>query len=226
MATIDINTVKAENQLGGKPKVAFECEYGKGKRVLFVGNSITRHRPKSEIGWFNDWGMAASSKDKDYVHLVKKMVLDKDPDAAFCICQAAEWEQNYKTGEAYHYMFSEARDFNADIIVLRIIENCLIRTFDGEIFDKEYRKFLQYLNKDNKAKVIITTSFWDHPGDEKLKNIADDFKYDYIYLGDLGEDETMRAYGLFENSGVAGHPGDKGMEHIATRIFEKLKKYL
>ena len=44
----------------------------KGPRVLFVGNSITLHGPRPQIGWTNNWGMAASSRDRDYVLLLQK----------------------------------------------------------------------------------------------------------------------------------------------------------
>ena len=41
-----------------------------GRRVLFVGNSITLHSARPEIGWHGDWGMAASDAAHDYLHLV------------------------------------------------------------------------------------------------------------------------------------------------------------
>ncbi len=47
----------------------------KGPRVLFVGNSITLHGPRPQIGWTNNWGMAASARDKDYVHLLQKRIV-------------------------------------------------------------------------------------------------------------------------------------------------------
>ena len=46
----------------------------KVNKVLFLGNSITRHGPKADIGWTRDWGMAATSEDKDYVHLLGRQL--------------------------------------------------------------------------------------------------------------------------------------------------------
>jgi FMN phosphatase YigB (HAD superfamily) len=40
------------------------------KRVLFIGNSITRHEPAPDIGWYGSWGMAASCEKNDYAHVI------------------------------------------------------------------------------------------------------------------------------------------------------------
>ena len=226
MAQIDKNTVKATNQLGNRSYITFENESGKGIRVLFVGNSITRHSPKEEIGWFNDWGMAASSKENDYVHVVKSKILETNPDATFCICQAAAWESNYIVGDTKLEDYDIARDFDADIIIIRLIENCPHKEFQPDTFEEQYKKFVQYFNKSEKAATIVTTGFWKHPGDSVITKVANDMGIPCVYLGDLGEQSDMRADGLFEHGGVAAHPSDKGMGAIAEMIYEELAKIL
>ena len=96
------NNVSAEGQLKASQYVWLECPDAKGIRVLFAGNSITLHGARPELGWHFDWGMAASCKEKDYVHLVEQEILGLCPDATFCICQGAEWELHYQNGIEKH----------------------------------------------------------------------------------------------------------------------------
>ena len=221
------NTVKATNQMENKQYVYFENSEGRGIRVMFVGNSITRHGVKPEIGWYNAWGMAASSRENDYVHQLISKIDSAKADAAYCICQAAQWEFAYKTGtENFYQMYREAHDFQADIIVLRVIENCRLDEFDADIFKAELEKLLAYLNPTGKAKAVITTSFWHHCGDDAIREFSKEHQIPLVEIGDLGEKDEMKAIGLFENSGVANHPGDLGMKMIADRIYEKLEDLL
>jgi hypothetical protein len=81
---------------------------------------------------------------------------------------------------------------------------------------------LSYLDKNGKAKFIITTGFWKNIGDEALKDYAKEKDLPFVELGDLGEREDMKAIGLFEHPGVANHPGDLGMKNIAERIFDEI----
>lgn len=223
---MDKNTVKAENQLKVGGHIVITNPNGKGKRVLFAGNSITLHGLRPEIGWNNVWGMAASSEDKDYVHILMKKVRETDEDAAFCVCQVAEWERSYKNDGDILSRYEAASEFGADIIVLRFIENCTKAEFDGEVFMKSLSELVKYLDKANKAKIIATTGFWKHPGDEYIIKFAKENNLPLINLGDLGEQDCMKAIGLFEHSGVANHPGDLGMQTIADRVYDVMKMYL
>ena len=223
---LEKNTVDSKNQLKESNVVRFFNLAADGLKVMFVGNSITLHGILPSIGWHGEWGMAASKEENDYVHLLMNKISEKQENSSFCICQVASWESNYKEGKEKYSLYESARAFDADIIVMRFVENCPGKDFDKEIFKKEMADLLDYLNPTGKAKFVMTTGFWHHPGDEAIIAYANEKGFPIALLGDLGEDDNMMAKGLFEHSGVAMHPGDLGMKNIADRIFEKLKVYL
>ena len=226
MQQIEKNSVSATNQLKKNSYVTFIQEDGKGKKVMFVGNSITRHGISPEIGWYWDWGMAASALENDYVHLLVDKINMIEPYTSFCVCQVANWECEYKNGSEYLQAYESASDFKADVIVFRMIENCPHHDFDKDTFYREYQNLIDYLNPTGKAKIILTTGFWKHPGDDTIIRIAKEREYPYIYLGELGEDDKMKAIGIFEHTGIANHPGDLGMKHIAELIWKKIKEVI
>ena len=219
MESIKKNTVSAKGQLKESENITYVNPNGCGMRVMFVGNSITRHGIKEDIGWHMDCGMAASCLENDYVHVMIAKLNQIKPDAAYCICQAADWERGYMNGEEILQQYQEAHNFEADIIIMRIIENCPWEEFNGPVFKQEYHKLISYLNKTGKAKIILTTGFWHHVGDAMIREYATEKKYPLVELGDLGESDTYKAIGLFEHSGVANHPNDLGMKEIANRIL-------
>lgn len=220
------NTVDAENQLRKSQFVTYINSDGRGKRIMFLGNSITLHGIKEDIGWNNEWGMAASSEDNDYVHRMISMIDEILKDCAYCICQVAAWESDYKNGSSLHKLFEAARDFSADVIIMRFAENCPGNEFDGEVFKEEMESLFSYLDSNKKAKIIMSTPFWHHPADKAIIEYANENKLPIVELSDLGEQDEMKAIGLFEHSGVANHPGDLGMKKIAERLFEEVKNVL
>lgn len=215
---LEKNTVSAQNQLKNSKYVRFFGD--DGVKILFAGNSITLHGVKEDIGWFNEWGMAASAKENDYVHKTVEMLSSTYSKISFCICQVAEWELNYKNGVSVLCDFQEARDFNADIIIMRMGENCPKKDFDKAVFCEQYDKLISYFNPKATAKVILTTGFWYHPFDEAVIEYGKTNNLPVITLGDLGEKDEMKATGMFWHSGVAHHPSDLGMFNIAKRIVD------
>lgn len=222
---MDKNTVDATVQLEDSGAVRFFNSRGQGKRVMFMGNSMTLHGVKPDIGWHGEWGMAASAPEKDYVHCLMRAIEGATSDPAFCICQVSVWEQNYKDGREYFPRYENAMAFKPDILVMRYIENCPKADFDPEVFKSESKVLLEKLCKED-TQVILTTGFWRHPGDEAIRELAREMNAPLVELGDLGERDDMKAIGLFEHKGVANHPGDLGMQAMSDRIFEVLKNYL
>ncbi len=87
------NTVPADDQVF--EKVQFVEEEGAAIKVLFLGNSITLHEPAPAIGWNNAWGMAASAREKDYVHILLSHLREQYGKVGYCICNVGEWEQKH-----------------------------------------------------------------------------------------------------------------------------------
>lgn len=220
------NNVDSKNQLNKKAYFSVYNPEGKGKRIMFAGNSITLHGILDSIGWHRECGMAASSIENDYVHILMKKIDSMTKDASYSICQVSEWERNYKNGTEFHQRYEAAGEFGADIIVMRFVENCPAEDFDSSAFKRELGLLLDCLNKNQKAKIILTTGFWKHPGDSMILEYAKENNLPCVQLGDLGELDEMKAIGLFEHVGVANHPGDLGMKNIADRIFAELVKEL
>lgn len=220
------NTVAADNQLKETDYVHFYNLGGTGKRIMFMGNSITLHGILPEIGWHWNWGMAASAEENDYVHRLMTSISQLEYDPVFCICQVSKWECNYKEGEAIYQLWENARKFNADIIVMRFVENAPVNDGEEVIFKEQMLKFLRYFDPEVKAKIILTTGFFHHPAENAIAEAAEETGWPLVELSDLGEKDEMKAIGLFEHSGVAVHPGDLGMKMIADRIFAVLKQYL
>ena len=220
---IDANTVSADNQVTmSTSSYILGSEEGSVK-IAGLGNSITRHGPKPTIGWAHDFGMAASDKDHDYVHLLFKKLTDSGKKVCFFVKQFAVWERNHE--DEYDDFYTDVGQFNPDIIVFRLGEN-VNRQASLEVYEAATEKLLDYVGH-GKAKLVLTTSFWKHGvADDAVRNICKKRGIEPTELNDLGELDEMKAIGLFEHSGVANHPGDLGMEHIAQRIYNDLMKLL
>ena len=208
------NTVSAENQMVNSSNLSFLGNPNAPIKILVLGNSITRHGPKADIGWEGDWGMAASAPDKDYVHLLYKMCTAAGQDVYMRIRQSAHWERNFLDKNCLS-AYADDRDFGADLIIFRLGDN--VAEENAPYFQDALNAFMTYLGA-KPGKVIFSTCWWDRPElDEPIRQVAKDMGCPCAET--LCADPSMKAYGKFQHSGVAAHPGDSGMEMIAQKIF-------
>ena len=218
------NTVAASNQLKREGYVTVTNGENDSLKVLFVGNSITRHAPKVDIGWDGDWGMAASGAERDYVHQVVRRLEKRYGAVSYCIAQASEWESNFIAGDTIlPKYYQEARDFAADIVIIRLGEN-LNREMDQKTsFQPYFDRMIRFFASNPKAVILVTDTFWKMEiFSERIREVIAENGYIYCGLSDLEEDERTMALGLFAHGGVAVHPGDYGMQCIAKRIIAAL----
>ena len=214
---VDKNKVPVEGQMKYSSRVSFLGNANAKKRILVVGNSITKHGPNKEIGWEGDWGMAASAAEKDFVHRLYAMLTDAGEDVFMRISQCSAWERALFQDDIL-LTYEEDRSFEADIVVFRLGEN--VRPEDRAYFKEPLRKFIEYICPTGKT--LFTTCFWDNPVvNEAIEAVAKERGEQCIDIG-FYKDEKNMAFGKFENESVATHPSDEGMEAIAKAIFKAL----
>lgn len=194
-------------------------------RVLFLGNSITRHGPAPKIGWTSDWGMASSALEKDYVHLVAAGLAElsgKKPEVK--VANIADFERNLATYDIDATLKAEL-DFKPTLVILAIGEN--VPALGTEDAKAQFRSGLKKLLGSVKgATIVVRSSFWaDKTKDDLLKEACLAAGGTFVDIGALGKDEAnyARSERKFEHAGVAAHPGDKGMKAIADAILAALK---
>lgn len=224
MRNINDNTVSSENQLPRDAWIFYMGSANASKRLLIIGNSITRHGPNIGIGWDADWGMAASDIDHDYVHLLQSRLTADGKDVLTMVRSASLWERNHAEENHLNDYLTE-HEFAADVILFRIGENVL-KTADMEVFAARLREFLTYINP-KKAPIVFTSTVWDsQPRNTVIRELAEEWGMPFIDLTEIGRRDDLMAIGLFEHKGVAMHPGDAGMRYIADAVYPEIKARL
>ena len=213
----DNNTVSADGQLRGDSRVSY---LGKsGTKVLIVGNSITRHAPAPEIGWENNCGMAASSEEQDYIHLLYNSLNEKEP-YCFMVMQIADFERTFRYKSLDKEELKKIQEFSPDIVVGRLSENVTLEDCKNNAWMQAYGQFLKSCGSAT-TKYVLTTGFWKSEDvDIQTRKLGIENHWKLVELGDLGDDPVMRAGSKFWHKGVAVHPGDAGMYAIAKRIYQ------
>lgn len=218
MIDIKDNTVPATDQTINSSDLLVLGKDSAKIKILIVGNSITRHGPKEQIGWSFDHGMAASVPEKDYVHLLYNMITSAGYEVCMRVRQGATWELRFSEPNAVENEFALDRAFNADVVLFRLGENIPVKMQKGTKVALE--KFIDYICPPNK-KTVFTTCFWENPVvDDAIRQVAKERGEQCVEIG-CESDEQM-ALGQFWHKGVAMHPNDNGMQMIADRVFKAI----
>jgi alpha-galactosidase len=201
---------------------------GHPEKVLVLGNSITKHGPKPDIGWTGNWGMAASSEDKDFVHLIQRaLAAPTGTKPTVMAVNIAEFERNYATYDI-EAKLKDASTLGADCIILAIGENVpSLATGEARAqFKAGVLKLLRYLKGTRNPRIIVRSSFWANAAkDEVLKQACEETGGIFVDISSLGKDESnyARSERPFKHEGVARHPGDKGMQAIADALVGAIR---
>ncbi len=216
------NDVPANGQIADGDAVRFCLTENADVKILFLGNSITRHGKAEELGWYGDYGMAASCERNDYVHKLVEMIEETGKTVSYCTANLSEFERT-RDMSLLDARYKKAKDFNADIAIVRLGENARL-TENLETFKKRYTEMIEYFAA-KAGSVVLTDLFWEYaPFDGFVEKLCKARGYGFAGIHDLGDCDDMKATGKFTHPGVAAHPGDKGMAEIAARIFAAMSR--
>lgn len=225
LACLSPMILEAAEPPAGKPRVGTLP----AARVLYLGNSITLHGPAPAIGWTGNWGMAASSADKDYVHrLTAEIARATGQRPEIRVRNIADFERGYPTFDVPQRLKDDI-EFQADLIILAIGENAAEPTTEAarQEFAAALARLLTSLRHAGKPAIFVRGSFWPNATkDTLLRQAAADAGATFVDIAALGRDKSNAASSerAIEHAGVAGHPGDKGMQALAEALWAAIRQ--
>lgn len=205
--------------LGGLGVIAGEI-----KEVVIIGNSIRQHGKAPQIGWNYDWGMAATSQDKDYAHILYKKICDK---LARTQNTAPKLSLPGGVVEKDFSKWDPGVAKTADIIIIQLGDN-FRNPLTEEKLQKPYEAMLKDLKGDRNPIIICVSNWGGGRMSELIGEAAKNQGARFVPLEKLAADPLNKAKseGHFSHGGVNWHPGDRGMEAIAGAIWIVLEPEL
>ncbi len=199
-----------------------------GGKILFLGNSITRHGPKADIGWTNNWGMAATALEKDFVHLLAADIarlVGKQPQLQ--VTSLVDFERGY-TSFDIPVKTKPLAEFKPDLIILAIGENtpALNDTAAKAAYKDCLVRLLKALKQNGDPAIFVRSCFWANQAkDDALCAAAAETGCVFVDISALAKVEAnyARSEQKLKSAGVAAHPGDRGMRAIAEALCAALK---
>jgi alpha-galactosidase len=192
------------------------------KKVLILGNSIVQEDPLPALGWYGNWGMAASIIDSDFVHILMNRIHYKDSSVVIKYKNIANFEFDF-----VGFPFSDLDSLrNPDMLILKISENVDEKKAVDSNFLKYYDQLVRYIDSNQNSVNVIVDGFWDKPdvnGMIRLYTIQN--KLPFITITDLSRDPANEAGSRYADAGISAHPSDQGMRKIADRIWAYTQVY-
>lgn len=198
--------------------------------VVHLGNSLALHPWSIDENsyWWGNWGMAASEKEKDYVHQFKSILEQNGGTVDNDVYTIVEWEWNYATWDKSQLI---PMIDGKELVVIRLGENVSY----APDFKAEFKELLQYiLDYNPNVKLLVGGLFWYNELKETaMREATLELGLPFVQLYQLNTTENQSYIGAMVYgedgelheitvSGVAEHPGDLGMQRIAETLFSGL----
>lgn len=201
-------------------------------KVLFIGNSLL-------LGFNNTFGMCASDSKHDYYYYVTQYLKQFHPDGTYDKLLGSTYEM-CETKEAAKGWIEDninTRATDYDLVIVQLGDN-INNDAKKELFKTSCKDLLVGIrNQMPNARVVWAGEWYSSAKrQEIIATSCAETGSTFIDISDLAVIQANKgAIGnvitrddgstfVVDNSGVASHPGDKGMKAIADRMIEKLFK--
>ena len=194
--------------------------------MYIFGNSITCHGPLEGTAWQQTAGMAASAPEKDWVHLIIKMLQErtqrKFPTE---VSNAADiFERNFRAFSPEK--FADAfQAISADIILFQLGDNAhFFESDDKEVFVRSYTNFINAFRREDRL-LLMTSPFYPYRRQEEAtREVALNTGIFYANIAHLQLlDQRNLAIDQYQyHEFIEQHPRDRGMQGIAESVFAVL----
>lgn len=212
------------------------------KNVLVLSNSYGMHGRVFSYGWGGNRGMASSVKENDFVHLLERGLKQKDTSAVVDVVNVAVWERDFEIDKSN--LLDSFLTPDVDCIVFDAGGNVV----DDNGFSSALVELMDYcFSKVPSADGYINSRLFPSAvKDNALSAAADALNLTYVncavsnqedytsrmgdyvwgdYTADNGStwNEDIQVMYPIAHNGVASHPGDNGMLHIANSILDAMQ---
>ena len=199
-----------------------DIDFSSIDQILILGNSMTVHQPKPEIGWEGSWGMAASAPENDYIHLLATQFKQWNPSIQLSYFNIAEFERSY-----WNYNFSNLDSLTGiapDLLIINLGENVKETKAQELNFGYALLQLRNHFTDTENTETVFIGSFWPKSTiNFQIQKLCETRGYRFVPIADLFNDKSNIAAQNYSHEGVGNHPSDQGMKKIAERIISHLK---
>jgi hypothetical protein len=195
-------------------------------RVLFIGDSITKHGTNATIakklGWVHEAGMAASAEANDYAHVFAAQLQAVRPDRKV--------EIFYHTLGGSGSVLQRLAAVEPHLVIVQLGEH--EKEADGlENLRSNYAKLLTAFSTQKAPPHVIAVgpwapilqnsnsryNGWSGHVEDTMRAVCEELNVPFVSVRELADDQANFGWG--QSGGVQWHPNDAGHAGYARKIF-------
>jgi len=187
------------------------------RKLLIIGNSLTRHGPNEALGWPHTCGMAATSPAHDYAHLTLERIAAMQPQLR------PEMVLTNLSDEAHMHGFEHVLPRDADLVIIQVGDNYRGAVNVAEL-QQPYAQMIAAIGASGDPHIFCISTWGNAALNPFLRAAAEQEGAVFVDINHLFADPLNRAAaeGHFTHAGVNWHPGDRGMAAIAETLWTHL----